>query len=169
MKYVAHSHSQISKFALLWRRTFQLSDECGQLSIPGVTILRDPGADSSWHSGGEGKSTRVKKYCAKKAPGSPRMGADSEKDGDDPQTIRMEPRERNQYGCRSDGFIRPLKKDLIKTSNHFPETSCSQPRPQGFSLKKWVGRPIHFLREKPWGRGWSCSDLNCVKRLYNSL
>ena len=24
-----------------------------------------------------------------------------------------------------------------------------QPRPQGFS------RPIHFLREKPWGRGWS--------------
>ena len=31
---------------------------------------------------------------------------------------------------------------------------CSQPRPQGFSLKKWVGRPTHFLREKPWGRGW---------------
>ena len=30
-----------------------------------------------------------------------------------------------------------------------------QPRPQGFSLKKWVGRrPTHFLREKPWGRGW---------------
>ena len=35
-----------------------------------------------------------------------------------------------------------------------------QPRPQGFSLKKWVGRekapfsrPTHFLREKPWGRG----------------
>ena len=27
-----------------------------------------------------------------------------------------------------------------------------QPRPQGFSLKKWVG-PTHFLREKPWGRG----------------
>ena len=137
MKYVAHSHSQISKFALLWRRTFQLSDECGQFSIPGVTILRDPGADSSWHSGGEGKSTRVKKYCAKKAPGCPRMGADSEKDVVDPQTIKMKPRERKQYGCRSDGFIRPLKKDLIKTSNHFPETSCS--------------------------------DLNCVKRLFNSL
>ena len=30
-----------------------------------------------------------------------------------------------------------------------------QPRPQGFSLKKWVGRPTHFLREKPWGRGWN--------------
>ena len=29
-----------------------------------------------------------------------------------------------------------------------------QPRPQGFSLKKWVGRPTHFLREEPWGRGW---------------
>ena len=28
----------------------------------------------------------------------------------------------------------------------------TQPRPQGFSLKKWVGRPTH-LREKPWGRG----------------
>ena len=30
----------------------------------------------------------------------------------------------------------------------------AQPRPQGFFLKKWVGRPTHFLREKPWGRGW---------------
>ena len=30
-----------------------------------------------------------------------------------------------------------------------------QPRPQGFSLKKWVGRPTHFLREKPWERGWA--------------
>ena len=34
----------------------------------------------------------------------------------------------------------------------------NQPRPQGFSLKKWVGSrpfpgPTHFLREKPWGRG----------------
>ena len=28
-----------------------------------------------------------------------------------------------------------------------------QPRPQGFSLKKWVGL-THFLWEKPWGRGW---------------
>ena len=28
-----------------------------------------------------------------------------------------------------------------------------QPRPQGFSLKK-MGGPTHFLREKPWGRGW---------------
>ena len=31
----------------------------------------------------------------------------------------------------------------------------AQPRPQGFSLKKWVGRPTHFLREKPWERGCS--------------
>ena len=33
----------------------------------------------------------------------------------------------------------------------------NQPRPQGFSLKKWVvafSRPTHFLREKLWGRGW---------------
>ena len=29
-----------------------------------------------------------------------------------------------------------------------------QPRPQGFSLKKWLGPSTHFLREKPWGRGW---------------
>ena len=28
----------------------------------------------------------------------------------------------------------------------------SQPRPQSFSLKKWVG-PTQFLRERPWGRG----------------
>ena len=35
--------------------------------------------------------------------------------------------------------------------------SNDQPRPQGFSRKKWVGPApggaIHFLREKPWGRG----------------
>ena len=33
-----------------------------------------------------------------------------------------------------------------------------QPRPQGFYLKKngWGGKsPTHFLKEKPWGRGWS--------------
>ena len=29
------------------------------------------------------------------------------------------------------------------------EEGKEQPRPQGFSLKKWVGR------EKPWGRGWA--------------
>ena len=29
----------------------------------------------------------------------------------------------------------------------------SQPRPQVFSLKNWVGPPSHFLREKPRGRG----------------
>ena len=43
-----------------------------------------------------------------------------------------------------------------------------QPRPQGFSLKKWVGRPTHFLREKPWGRGWraraTCSCSYCCNR-----
>ena len=100
MKYVAHSHSQIFKFALLWRRTFQLSDECGQFSILGATILRHPGADRS----------RAEKYGEKKVPGSPRMRGDSGKDGNDSQTIRMKPRERDQYGCRSDGFIRPLKK-----------------------------------------------------------
>ena len=39
-------------------------------------------------------------------------------------------------------------------------TVATQPRPQGFSLKRWVGRekafsrPTHFLRENPWGRGW---------------
>ena len=37
-----------------------------------------------------------------------------------------------------------------------------QPRPQGFSLKKWVGRPTHFLREKPWGRGLSVAEKNCL-------
>ena len=26
--------------------------------------------------------------------------------------------------------------------------------PKAFPLKKWVGRPNHFSREKPWGRGW---------------
>ena len=34
-----------------------------------------------------------------------------------------------------------------------PIVCYTQPRPQGFSVKKWVGRPTHFLREKPWGRG----------------
>ena len=34
------------------------------------------------------------------------------------------------------------------------EWPYSQPRPQGFYLKK---KP-HFLREKPWGRGWPYSD-----------
>ena len=39
--------------------------------------------------------------------------------------------------------------------------SPGQPRPQGFSLKKWVGREIYFLREKPWGRG--CHPETCLK------
>ena len=30
-----------------------------------------------------------------------------------------------------------------------------QPRPQGLSLK----RPKHFLRERPWGRGWQRGEL----------
>ena len=38
-----------------------------------------------------------------------------------------------------------------------------QPRPQGFSLKKWVG-PTHFLREKPWGRGCNCESLTDVSK-----
>ena len=34
-----------------------------------------------------------------------------------------------------------------------------QPRPQGLSLKKWVG----LLRERPWGRGWPlCLYLHMV-------
>ena len=33
-----------------------------------------------------------------------------------------------------------------------------QPRPQGFSLKKWV-YPTHFLREKPWGQGWELISM----------
>ena len=32
-------------------------------------------------------------------------------------------------------------------------TRKTEPRPQGFTPKKWVGRPTQFLREKPWGRG----------------
>ena len=42
-----------------------------------------------------------------------------------------------------------------------------QPRPQGFSLKKWVEREkalcssTHFLREKPWG--WGC--CHCKEQL----
>ena len=45
-------------------------------------------------------------------------------------------------------------------ARHFPILAWGegegQPRPQGFSLKKMgrTGRPTHFLREKPWGRGW---------------
>ena len=44
-----------------------------------------------------------------------------------------------------------------------------QPRPQGFSLKKWVGRhtrPTHFLREKPWGRGWMVYSLGESSHLF---
>ena len=49
-----------------------------------------------------------------------------------------------------------------RTTSKYPTPGPKwQPRPQGFSLKKWVGRPTHFLREKPWGRGcpngWTCS------------
>ena len=32
-----------------------------------------------------------------------------------------------------------------------------QPRPQGSSLSPSLFPfPTHFLREKPWGRGWKC-------------
>ena len=37
---------------------------------------------------------------------------------------------------------------------HLKTPAWEQPRPHGPSLKIWVGRPTHFLREKPWGRGW---------------
>ena len=41
-----------------------------------------------------------------------------------------------------------------------------QPRPQGLSLKKWVG--THFLRERPWGRGCqnSFTLTTTLKELY---
>ena len=38
--------------------------------------------------------------------------------------------------------------DFLDELPNFYFDTFSQPRPQGFSLKKWVGR------EKPWGRGW---------------
>ena len=55
-----------------------------------------------------------------------------------------------------------IKGEAAQTPKHaiFPslpgERGEGQPRPQGFSLKKMgrTGRPTHFLREKPWGRGW---------------
>ena len=37
-----------------------------------------------------------------------------------------------------------------------------QSRPQGFSLKK-MG-PTHFLREKPWGRGWKNENWSLQPR-----
>ena len=40
-------------------------------------------------------------------------------------------------------------------------TKLIQPRPQGFSLKKWVG-PTHFLREKSWGRDWNWPKMVLV-------
>ena len=40
--------------------------------------------------------------------------------------------------------------------------SCRQPRPQGFSLKKWVGR------EKPWGRGCPAALLLPVTKKYGN-
>ena len=44
-------------------------------------------------------------------------------------------------------------------------TSNIQPRPQGFSVNKWVGRPNHLLREKPWGRRLAIS-LVYHKKVY---
>ena len=43
---------------------------------------------------------------------------------------------------------------LLCIWKQFPSTSPQQPRPHGFSIKKWVG-PNLFFEEKPWGRGWS--------------
>ena len=42
------------------------------------------------------------------------------------------------------------KKEQVKNNN-----SVIQPRPQGFSL-------THFLREKPWGRGWASSQTDLI-------
>ena len=43
-----------------------------------------------------------------------------------------------------------------------------QARPQGFSLKKWVGwdffRPTHFLRENPWWRGWAMTTIFSLQK-----
>ena len=52
----------------------------------------------------------------------------------------------------------PYYNKLISTT--FSKRSF-QPRPQGFSLKKWVG-PTHFFREKPRGRGCVHSN-NLIK------
>ena len=44
---------------------------------------------------------------------------------------------------------------LISTDSvmsKFVPVTPTQSRPQGFCLKKWVGRPTQFLRERPWGR-----------------
>ena len=47
------------------------------------------------------------------------------------------------------------KKKILEKKNITldPRLGTLQPRPQGFSLKKF-SNPTHFLREKPWGRGW---------------
>ena len=37
--------------------------------------------------------------------------------------------------------------------------AIAQPRPQGFSLKKWVGR------DGPWGRGWAIAKCQQAKIL----
>ena len=55
--------------------------------------------------------------------------------------------------------MKPASRANAKT-RHFPILAWGerggQPCPQGFSLKKMggTGRPTHFLREKPCGRGW---------------
>ena len=41
-----------------------------------------------------------------------------------------------------------------RPESKFVSVTPTQSCPQGFSPKKWVGRPTQFLRERPWGRGW---------------
>ena len=50
-------------------------------------------------------------------------------------------------------FKEGTPQNTCKTTLGFNKAIYTQPRPQGFSLKKWVGRSTLFLREKPWGQG----------------
>ena len=57
----------------------------------------------------------------------------------------------------AESYIRTFRATTDLSSIHGNEKRrLYQPRPQGFSLKKWVGRPTH-LREKLWGRGCVCT------------
>ena len=42
-------------------------------------------------------------------------------------------------------------RDQISFLSIFKNVEGTQPRPQGFSLKKWVGRPTHFFKGKALG------------------
>ena len=71
---------------------------------------------------------------------------------------RLEKWPHKRFACRH-----ALEHDYSGYGGHFLRAPvCCQPRPQGFSLKKWVGRHTHFLREKPWGRGWFAVSLRFI-------